>query len=153
MLWIQTDISTSVLNKGDYANIGNNQMLAADVQTGEIRRFLTGPTGCEVTGVVTVPDGKTMFVNIQHPGETPGERNDPAHPTAVSAWPSGTPHDRQLWSFASKMGGSSAARCATLATLARALRYAVFNTNGTTPYGRTHPFFLREQPWNIAPSP
>ena len=33
VLWIQTDISTSVLNKGDYANIGNNQMLAADVAT------------------------------------------------------------------------------------------------------------------------
>lgn len=89
VLWIQTDISGSVLNKGDYANIGNNQMLAADVGTGAIRRFLTGPQGCEVTGVVTTPDGKTMFVNIQHPGETAGERSDPAQPTAVSSWPSG----------------------------------------------------------------
>jgi hypothetical protein len=78
-----------VLNKGDYANIGNNQMLAADPLTGEIRRFLTGPTACEVTGVVLTPDGRTMFVNIQHPGETPRERNDPASPTAVSAWPGG----------------------------------------------------------------
>jgi hypothetical protein len=90
VLWIQTDISTSVLNQGDYANIGNNQMLAADVQTGEIRRFLTGPKACEVTGVVTTPDGKTMFVNIQHPGETPRERSDPAQPMAVSSWPSDT---------------------------------------------------------------
>jgi secreted PhoX family phosphatase len=89
VLWIQTDISASVLNKGDYANIGNNQMLAADVATQEIRRFLTGPNGCEVTGVVTTPDGRTMFVNIQHPGETPRERSDPAHPTAISAWPDG----------------------------------------------------------------
>jgi secreted PhoX family phosphatase len=79
-----------VLNQGDYANIGNNQMLAADVQTGEIRRFLTGPKACEVTGVVTTPDGKTMFVNIQHPGETPRERSDPTQPTAVSAWPGDT---------------------------------------------------------------
>ena len=90
VLWIQTDISTSVLNQGDYTNIGNNQMLAADVQTGEIRRFLTGPKACEVTGVVTTPDGKTMFVNIQHPGETPRERSDPAQPMAVSSWPSAT---------------------------------------------------------------
>ena len=51
VLWIQTDISTSALNKGDYANMGNNQMLAADPATGEIRRFLTGPNGCEITGV------------------------------------------------------------------------------------------------------
>jgi secreted PhoX family phosphatase len=92
VLWIQTDISASVLNKGEYANIGNNQMLAADVATKEIRRFLTGPHGCEVTGVVTPPDGRTMFVNIQHPGETPRERSDPANPTAISAWPgSGRP--------------------------------------------------------------
>ena len=89
VLWIQTDISTSALNKGDYANIGNNQMLAADPATGEIRRFLTGPNGCEITGVVTTPDGKSMFVNIQHPGEPASERNDPNKPTAVSAWPDG----------------------------------------------------------------
>lgn len=89
VLWIQTDVSTSVLNKGDYANIGNNQMLAVDPETNAIRRFLTGPHGCEVTGVVTTPDGTTMFVNIQHPGETASERGDPARPTAVSAWPHG----------------------------------------------------------------
>jgi secreted PhoX family phosphatase len=86
VLWIQTDISASVLNKGEYANIGNNQMLAADPAAREIRRFLTGPNACEVTGVVTMPDGRTMFVNIQHPGETPRERSDPTNPTAVSAW-------------------------------------------------------------------
>jgi secreted PhoX family phosphatase len=66
ILWIQTDISTGSLNTGDYANIGNNMMLAADPATGETRRFLTGPRGCEVTGVVTTPDGRSMFVSIQH---------------------------------------------------------------------------------------
>jgi secreted PhoX family phosphatase len=89
VLWIQTDVSTSTLNKGDYANLGNNQMLAADPSTGDIRRFLTGPNGCEVTGVITTPDGRTMFVNIQHPGEAPSERSDPAKPTAISTWPDG----------------------------------------------------------------
>jgi secreted PhoX family phosphatase len=89
LLWIQTDVSTSAMHKGDYERMGNNQMLAADIQTGEIRRFLTGPRGCEVTGVVTTPDGRTMFVNIQHPGETASERNDPRNPMAVSTWPGG----------------------------------------------------------------
>ncbi len=89
VLWIQTDVSTSVLGKGDYERLGNNQMLAADPATGEVRRFLTGPRGCEVTGVITTPDGRTMFVNIQHPGETPSERSDPDRPQAVSAWPDG----------------------------------------------------------------
>ncbi len=86
-LWIQTDVSSSVLNKGDFANLGNNQMLVADVKSGETRRFLTGPKGCELTGITTTPDGKTLFVNIQHPGETASERSDPAHPNAISAWP------------------------------------------------------------------
>ena len=36
---------------------------------GETKRFLTSPKNCEVTGVITTPDGKTMFVGIQHPGE------------------------------------------------------------------------------------
>ena len=86
-LWIQTDVSTSTLNKGDYANLGNNQMLVADVASGETRRFLSGPRGCELTGITTTPDGRTLFVNIQHPGESSSERADPANPTAVSAWP------------------------------------------------------------------
>ncbi|MCE9638542.1 MAG: PhoX family phosphatase [Betaproteobacteria bacterium] len=88
-LWIQTDVSTSVLNRGDYAGVGNNQMLCADPATGRIRRFLTGPKGCEITGVTMTPDGTSMFINIQHPGETASERSDPAQPLAVSNWPDG----------------------------------------------------------------
>lgn len=34
-----------------------------------IKRFLTGPTDCEITGVDSTPDGRTLFVGIQHPGE------------------------------------------------------------------------------------
>ena len=86
-LWIQTDVSTSALNKGDYANLGNNQMLVANIESGETRRFLTGPKGCELTGMTATPDGRTLFVNIQHPGETASERANPDQPTAVSAWP------------------------------------------------------------------
>ena len=89
LLWIQTDVSTSTLNKNHYERLGNNMMLAADTRTGDIRRFLTGPNGCEITGVVMTPDARTMFVNIQHPGETSSERNDPKNPLAVSNWPDG----------------------------------------------------------------
>lgn len=66
-LWIQTDGKYS--NKGDYAGQGNNQMLCADPVTKEIRRFLVGPNECEVTGIAFTPDHKTLFINIQHPGE------------------------------------------------------------------------------------
>ncbi|HEX6735113.1 MAG TPA: PhoX family phosphatase [Azonexus sp.] len=86
-LWIQTDVSTSTLNQGDYAGLGNNQMLTADVRSGETRRFMTAPRGAEVTGITATPDGRTLFVNIQHPGETASERANPAQPTAISGWP------------------------------------------------------------------
>ena len=66
-LWIQTDGNYS--NVGNFANQGNNQMLAADPITKEIRRFFVGPKECEVTGLTFTPDQKTMFVNVQHPGE------------------------------------------------------------------------------------
>ncbi len=81
-LWIQTDGKYS--NSGDYVNQGNNQMLAADPTTKEIRRFLVGPKECEVTGLTFTPDGKTMFINIQHPGESaPGKSNWPDGGTAM----------------------------------------------------------------------
>lgn len=34
-----------------------------------LKRFLVGPIGCEITGVDSTPDGRTLFVGIQHPGE------------------------------------------------------------------------------------
>ena len=89
MLWIQTDAHATKMYKGDYAGVGSNMMLAADVGTGEIRRFLVGPPNCEITGVVTTPDLRTMFVNIQHPGESPSDRSDPDDPSKFSTWPSG----------------------------------------------------------------
>ncbi|MFP3990952.1 PhoX family phosphatase [Streptomyces sp. E11-3] len=97
-LWIQTDISNSAQNlpeKG-YDRIGNNAMLAADPRTGEIRRFLVGPRGCEITGVVTTPDQRTMFVNIQHPGESTAAWGSPTpeNPRAVSNWPDFDPEGR-----------------------------------------------------------
>ncbi len=86
-LWIQTDISEGVMNTGDFVQFGNNQMLAADPVSKELRRFLTGPVGQEITGVVTTPDRKTMFINIQHPGATttPAEF---AAGTLNGTWPS-----------------------------------------------------------------
>ena len=86
-IWIQTDISTSALGIGAYINIPNNMMLAADPETKETRRFLVGPRACEVTGVCTTPDQRTMFVDIQHPGEPASELSNPASPQAISNWP------------------------------------------------------------------
>jgi secreted PhoX family phosphatase len=94
VLWIQTDMSTSAMGKGDLARLGHNCMLAADPKTGEVRRFLTGPSGCEITGATGTPDGRTMFINIQHPGESPSERSDPDQPRRISNWPDNNPNGR-----------------------------------------------------------
>ncbi|WP_172329611.1 PhoX family phosphatase [Mangrovicoccus sp. HB161399] len=84
MLWIQTDGDDS--NEGEFAGMGNNQMLVGNPETGEIARFLTAPNGAEVTGLTWSPDGKTAFVGIQHPG---------------GAWPDGAGKPRsaviQVW--------------------------------------------------------
>jgi hypothetical protein len=97
LVWIQTDISNSSQNLASrqYDGIGNNQLLAADPETGELRRFLTGPRGCEITGITMTPDRRTMFVNVQHPGESTAFWNSQfgapstSNPSTVSRWPFG----------------------------------------------------------------
>jgi len=101
-VWIQTDISNSSQNLASrgYDNIGNNAMLVAHPVTREIKRFLVGPRGCEVTGVITTPDQRTMFVNIQHPGESTTFWNtqfgapSTSNPRTVSNWPEFDPQGR-----------------------------------------------------------
>jgi secreted PhoX family phosphatase len=63
-LWIQTDYDD---NAPENQVMGLNQMLAADPETREIRRFLVGPRACEITGIAFNPTQTSMFVNIQHP--------------------------------------------------------------------------------------
>jgi len=79
-LWVQTDQQGD--GAGDWVNIGANTMSAMDPSNGTSYRFLTSPPNCEVTGVVSTPDGKTMWINIQHPGEDWGGSF-----TARSSWP------------------------------------------------------------------
>ncbi|MEJ5989210.1 PhoX family phosphatase [Ramlibacter sp. PS3R-8] len=52
-----------------------------------LRRFLVGPVGCEITGTCETPDGRALFVNIQHPGKgiRRGASTDPA--SDLSHWP------------------------------------------------------------------
>ena len=90
---MQTDVSPTALGKGDFASLGNNQVLAVDPKTGVFRRFLTGPRGCEITGFHTTPDNRSAFVNIQHPGEAPGG-SKPDNPRANSNWPDYAPNGR-----------------------------------------------------------
>lgn len=71
-LWIQTD--------GAQPIECNDQMLAADPISNDIRRFLVGPNECEITGITVTPDQTTMWINVQHPGD---------HNPEQSTWPFG----------------------------------------------------------------
>lgn len=55
----------------------------------KLRRFLVGPVECEITGLAESPDGRALFLNIQHPGEDTdaGDIGDPSAYT--SHWPDG----------------------------------------------------------------
>ena len=112
IMWIQTDDGayTDVTNcmmlaalpgtVGDGAKKtlaytkANTTTLSVDTYVGKapgadtLKRFLVGPSGCEITGLCETPDGKAMFINIQHPGETTkmADIADPAKYT--SRWPS-----------------------------------------------------------------
>lgn len=68
--------------------------LAVDTFVGKIptsdtlKRFLVGPVACELTGVTETPDGKALFVNIQHPGESTLQANIADPSKFTSQWPS-----------------------------------------------------------------
>ncbi|MEV7596355.1 PhoX family phosphatase [Kitasatospora sp. NPDC089797] len=97
-LWIGTGISGYDRNRAEtgHEHLGNNALLAADPATGEVRRFLTGPRGAEITGVATTPDRRTLFVNVQHPGERTDAWGTPTadDPRVVGNWPDHDPAGR-----------------------------------------------------------
>ena len=56
--------------------------VGATATAASLKRFLVGPVEAEITGVDTTPDGRTLFVGIQHPGEL-----GIAGGTPTSHWP------------------------------------------------------------------
>jgi uncharacterized protein len=77
-LWIVTD-------KDDYS-FGNNGCYVvptAGAERGLLRQIASAPVGAEVCGCEFTPDGRTLFLAIQHPGEG-GSIDAP-----TSHWPDG----------------------------------------------------------------
>jgi uncharacterized protein len=89
-LWVMTDMSSDKLNAGIYTTFKNNGAFVMPsgiddgVSGGEVYQFASGPVQAELTGPSFTPDGKTLFLAIQHPGE---ESESPDDPT--STWPGG----------------------------------------------------------------
>lgn len=73
-LWMVTDISSSVVGEPGsiYGFQGNNAMFFFATEgpdAGKAVQFASGPVECELTGPFWTPDGTTLFLSIQHPGE------------------------------------------------------------------------------------
>lgn len=84
-IWVDPDGRVFVQTDGTQPGENNDQMLVANPETREFRRLFTGVKGCEVTGVAVTPSRKTMFVNLQHPGDgDPKNSNFPAPFTGAS---------------------------------------------------------------------
>ena len=61
--------------------------VGATLGEARLRRFLVAPRGAEVTGLTESADGKTLFVNIQHPGEKTPSLGQAEQFALESAWP------------------------------------------------------------------
>ena len=68
----------TVTNRGADGTLRDQSTIVGKAPGTDLRRFLVGPKECEITGVDSTPDGRTLFVNIQHPGE---------ETDGASAWP------------------------------------------------------------------
>ncbi|HEX6637978.1 MAG TPA: PhoX family phosphatase, partial [Steroidobacteraceae bacterium] len=63
-LWIVTDSDNR-----NHPNNGCYVVPTSGPQRGLLKQLASGPNGCEVCGCEFTPDGRTLFLAIQHPGE------------------------------------------------------------------------------------
>lgn len=86
-LWITTDMSGSAMNTPNkpYMSFKNNSLFVIPrygKDAGKVIRLISAPRDAELTGPWFSPDGKTLFLSVQHPGE---QTKDVKEPT--STWP------------------------------------------------------------------
>ena len=61
------------MNKAPYTAFKNNGLYVVPrkgPQAGEVIQVASAPNDAEFTGPSFSPDGKTLFLSVQHPGET-----------------------------------------------------------------------------------
>lgn len=86
-LWFTSDMSGSKMNKedGPYMAFKNNSLFVIPrygKDEGKVIRMASAPNDAELTGPWFSPDGKTLFLSVQHPGE---QTKDLGKPTSL--WP------------------------------------------------------------------
>jgi secreted PhoX family phosphatase len=112
IIWIQTDdgaytdVSNCMMLAGLPGEVGDGKKVALSYPTtagapllvdtyvgkaptaDKLKRFLVGPVDSEITGICETPDGKALFINIQHPGEGTSQANIGDATKYSSLWPS-----------------------------------------------------------------
>ncbi|MBL4650777.1 MAG: DUF839 domain-containing protein [Aureispira sp.] len=86
-LWFTSDISGSSINSGPYLPFGNNGLFLIPSwgdQKGKVIQIASAPVDAEFTGPFFAPDGETLFLSIQHPGERSKDLEN-----LTSHWPEG----------------------------------------------------------------
>lgn len=86
-LWFTNDMSGSAMKSEPYTEFGNNGLFFVSLRgrhAGRVLQVASAPNGAEFTGPCFSPDGRTLFLSVQHPGE-----RGHARPQMVSHWPDG----------------------------------------------------------------
>jgi secreted PhoX family phosphatase len=86
-LWITSDISGSMINEDPYKPFKNNGLFVvprSGPNAGEVIQIASAPREAELTGPFFSPDGKTLFLSVQHPGEYSSDEIG-----LTSHWPDG----------------------------------------------------------------
>ena len=88
-LWFTNDIHSRWIEKGPYKGFGHNGLFlipAHGPHQGQVIQMASAPKEAEFTGPCFSPDGKTLFLSVQHPGEL---TQTPSRPTG--RWPGPDP--------------------------------------------------------------
>lgn len=86
-LWVTSDMTSEEIGGPEYGPRGNNGLFffrTRGPQAGVAVQVASGPVDCELTGPCFTPDGTTLFLSVQHPGETSKSRAQ-----LTSHWPRG----------------------------------------------------------------
>ncbi|MCE2963154.1 MAG: PhoX family protein [Chitinophagales bacterium] len=86
-LWFTSDIAAGSQKKKQYEHFKNNGLFMVPVSgknAGKVVQIASAPNAAEFTGPYFSPDFKTLFLSVQHPGETSKDKDN-----FISHWPNG----------------------------------------------------------------
>jgi secreted PhoX family phosphatase len=86
-LWMACDVSGKDMNKGPFIPFKNNGLFfipMSGAHAGQAFQVASAPVNAEFTGPYFSPDGRTLFLSVQHPGEY-----SPSPDAMISHWPLG----------------------------------------------------------------